>query len=240
MFRSARALALGAAVLLGSPVKAQSLDVVTNPIPQAYTDTCQSYSLAFALARAGVPGFTLGTVAEVRAAEKTVRDAINAEIRGGETAYSHGVWQRAVAQLTSNNYKLNLTDFTSFEQFMAEVARKTGIEAAGTLINSVSYLLSNTPVMTSFVTIGTNSYTSGHIVTIFGIDRSPAPVSTPPRLLLLNSAVKNGPATPGYAPICSSSTLPGDLRYTGALKLESTYSLKSYGGKFRLFWISRS
>lgn len=240
MNRFARVVTFGASLLVGSPTLAQSLDVVTNPIPQAYADTCQSYSLAFALARAGVPGFGLETVAEVRAAEKSVRDAINAEIRTGESAYSHAVWQRAVARLTSNNYKLNRAEFSSFEQFMAEAGSKTGITAAGTLGSSVSYLLSGTPVMTSFTNIGGNAYTSGHIVTIFGTDRSPAPVSTAPKLLLLNSAVKGGPANPGYAPVCNSGLLPGDLKYTGALKLEGAYTLKAFAGKFLLFWISRN
>jgi hypothetical protein len=233
-------VASGLALMVGSPTMAQSLDVVTNPIPQGYTNTCQSYSLAFALARSGVPGFNLNTVGEVRAAEKTVRDAIEAEVRFGESAYSHAVWQRAVARLTSNNYKLNRVEFSSFEQFMTEAGSKTGVTGAATLGSSLSYLLSRTPVMTSFTDIGGNTYASGHIVTIFGIERSPAPLSTPPKLLLLNSAIKGGPAGPGYAPACNSPTLPGDLKYTGALRLESTYALKTYGGKFVLFWISRT
>lgn len=230
-----------AATQLGfaATASAQSLDVVTNPIPQAYINTCQSYSLAFTLARAGVPGFGLNTLVEVRSAEKSVRDAINAEIKPGETAYSHAVWQRAVGRLTSNNYQLNRTEFASFEQFMDEVGTKTGITAAGSLGSSLSIVLSRVPVMTSFSKIGANSYTTGHIVTIFGLDRSSAPSGTAPRLLLLNSAVKGGPA-PGYAPVCNSSTLPGDLHYTGALALEPSYSLKTYGNQFVLFWISRT
>lgn len=240
MYSLVHKVAFGISLLLGGPTFAQSLDVINNPIPQAYTDTCQSYSLAFALARAGVPGFSLNTVAEVRAAEKSVRDAINAEIRTNESAYSHAVWQRAVARITSNNYKLHRVEFSSFEQFMTEAGSKTGITAAATLGSSLSYLMSNTPVMTSFTEIGGDTYNSGHIVTIFGIDRTSAPTSTQPKLLLLNSAVKSGPASPGYAPVCNSGTLPGDLRYTGALKLEAKYALKTYAGKFVIFWISRS
>ena len=221
---------------------AQSLDVVTNPIPQGYTNTCQSYSLAFALARARVPGFELDTVSAVRIAEGAVRAAINAEVHDGETPYSHAVWQRAVLRLTSNNYKLNRVEYPTFEAMADEIASRTGISSAGTLGNNLSFLLSQTPVMTSFTSIDGNNYATGHIVTIFGIDRQAGPANTAPRLLLLNSAVKtSGAGAPAaYAPICNAPTLPGDLRYTGALKLESRYTPRAFGGKFVLFWVSRN
>ncbi len=225
------------------PAIAQSLDVVTAPIPQGYTDTCQSYSLSFALARAAVPGFTLKTVAEVRAAEAAVRAAIDSEIKPGETAYTHPVWQRAVLRLTSNNYRLNRVEYSTFEALAEQAAVQTGISNAGALSGSVAVLLSQTPVMTSFSKIGGNKYSSGHIVTIFGVDMPSGPVSDIPKLLLLNSAVKrsavDSPAA--YGPVCGSGpALPGDMRYTGTLRLESSYTPKSYGNKFVLLWITRN
>ncbi|MFL0587505.1 hypothetical protein ACH0BU_12775 [Sphingomonas olei] len=229
--------------LPSTPVAAQSLDVVTSPIPQGYTDTCQSYSLGFALARANVPGFTLQTVAEVRSAEAAVRAAINAEIKPGESAYNHAVWQRAVLRLTSNNYRLNRVEYPTFEALAEKAAALTGISNAGTLSGSVAFLLSQTPVMTSFSKIDGNTYSSGHIVTVFGVDRPSGPVSVAPKLLLLNSAVKRSAASapPAYAPLCGGGpTLPGDTRYTGALRLESSYTPKTYGGRFVLFWIVRN
>ncbi|KPL66743.1 hypothetical protein SZ64_00675 [Erythrobacter sp. SG61-1L] len=232
-----------AAIGLHIPAQAQSLDVVSSPIPQAFTNTCQSYSLAFALARAGVPGYELDTVAGVRSAEARVRSAIEGAIQSGETAYSHSVWVRAVSQLTSNNYRLMRRTYSSGEEFMDEVVRKTGISAAGTLGSTLSYLASITPVMTSFTRIGSNNY-GGHIVTIFGLDRpSGSNSSVQPKLLLLNSAVKRGGggnSGANFAPACNSSDLPGDRTYHGALSMEDSYTLKSYGGEFVLFWIEKN
>jgi hypothetical protein len=234
---------LTAFVMMPFPAVAQSLDVVTSPIPQAYPNTCQSYSLGFALARASVPGFSLGTLADVRAAEGAVRAAINAEVKPGETPYSHAVWQRAVLRITSNNYRLNRAEYSTFDALAAQAATLTGISKAASLSGTIGFLLSKTPVMTSFSIIDGNAYATGHIVTIFGVDIPAGPVSATPKLLLLNSAVKRSAAgaPPAYAPVCGTSpTLPGDTRYTGALKLESNYTPKSYGNKFVLFWITRN
>jgi hypothetical protein len=234
------ALLVTACAVATQQTSAQSLDVVMNPIPQAYSNTCQSYALGFALARAGVPGFRLDTLAEVRALEARVRAAIDAEVEAGETAYHHAVWIRAVKRLTSNNYVLNRKEYTTADALMNDIAAKTGITAAGTLGPVLSVSASATPVMTSFRKIRGNTYATGHIVTVFGLDRPSGPVTTVPKLMLLNSAVKRPQAAPPvYAALCSASDLPGDLRYTGALALEADYELTSYSGKYVLLWVSR-
>jgi len=237
-------LSLPVAFLMTVPASAQSLDVVTSPIPQAYRDTCQSYSLAFALARAKVPGFELNSVGQVRAAEAKVRAAIDAEVKPGtpEDAYNQRVWERAVLRLTSNNLRLASAFYPTFEELADAAAAKTGISNAATLGGAVSFLLSQTPVMTSFVNIDGSAYRTGHIVTVFGVDRPAGPVNTVPRLLLLNSAVKaSAPgAPPAYAPVCDSPALPGDRLYTGALRLESKYEPKLFGGKYRLMWLAKN
>lgn len=235
---------LVAAILLlissGETTHAQSLNVVLNPIPQAYTNTCQSYSLGFALARSGAPGFKLESLADVRALEARVRSGINAEVRSGETAYHHTVWARAVQRLTSNKYVLNRTEYPSLDLLINDVSKKTGISNATALGPVISIAASKVPVMTSFRRIGASSYNTGHLVTLFGVERGTGSVSTIPRLLILNSAVKTAELTPAaYAPLCNSSELPGDLRYTGSLSLEGDYELSRFNGQYVLFWVSR-
>jgi hypothetical protein len=179
----------------------------------------------------------------VRRVEARVRQAIDLEVGAGETAYSHSVWRRAVGRLTSNNFILHRVEFSSAEQLFKEIGDRTGIRSAALMGNVLSAAASQTPIMTSFSQIGSNSYNTGHIVTVLGLDEAPnGPRSAVPRLLLLNSAVKVDPTNPqshSFSSMCDSKSLPGDRRYVGALSLEREYVLKTYGGKFVGFWITR-
>lgn len=229
-----RIVALGLSIVLAAgSAQAQTIDVVGKPIPQAYKDTCQSYALAFALARAGA--LRMETVADLRAQEARVRKAIDAEAdRTDQTPYHHSVWQGAVKALTGNTYALHRKEFSDVEELMRFIEDKTGIRQAATLGPVLSAATVQTPVMTSFSSIGPDTYATGHIVTILGSDGRP---NTQRQLLLLNSAVK-GPSTTKLA--CDVSDFPGDYRYRGAAALEQAYNLKRYGGKFIALWTAKA
>lgn len=233
-----RLAAAGTLALASAHAGAQDLEVVTRPIPQAYSNTCQSYALAFALARAGAPGFALADVAGVRAAEARVRAAIAAAAGPGGSPYAHSAWARAVTTLTSGAFALRRREYATADALYGDAVARTGVGAAATLGPVVAATVSRTPVMTSFERIGRDSYATGHIVTVFGVDLPAGPMSAPAGLLLLNSAVKRRPGTtPAFAPVCGSGDPPGATRYTGALALERDYVLKRYGGRFVAFWI---
>lgn len=208
---------------------AQSLEIVLSPKPQAYPNTCQSYALAFAFARAGVPGFEVAGVAELRASEGRIRKALEQQ---GDP-YAHATWQAATKTLTGGAFTLERREFSDPESFMAFLGDTTGVTNAGSLGTVLSFLTVRTPVLTSFSSIGSSSYPSGHIVAVLGTD---GPPHQSRKLLLLNSAIKAGSAV---RLSCESGDLPGDARYKAAAGLEDAYTLKTYSGKFVALWLHK-
>jgi hypothetical protein len=213
--------------LLISVAWAQSLEIILFPKPQSYSNTCQSYALAFAFAKAGVPGFEVSSVDQLRDSENRIRKAL--EKQGDPLA--HSTWQFATKSLTGGTYTLERLEFADIELFMKFLGDKTGIVNAGSLGTVMSYLTVKTPVLTSFSRIGDSKYATGHIVAVLGVD---GPSNQSRNLLLLNSAIKAGPTT---RLSCEAGDLPGDVRYKAAAGLEASYELKTYAGSYVAMWL---
>lgn len=225
-----------AAVLIPAGADATVIELVVSPAPQSYTNTCQSYALAYSLGTFANSPYPIETTRQLRTLELELRRKIEAVAARDElTPYHHSVWQTAVAEFTSGQFRLNREEFSSEVPLAARIADLTGIDAAETLGPVVSSLLIETPVLLSFTRIGASSYANGHIVPVLGTSGN---AQARRKLLLLNPAVKAGGSAPTRS-LCSQDTLPGDERYSALTSIESDYTFKDFSGRLVLMWLSR-
>jgi hypothetical protein len=227
-------LALGLAGLSMSAHGAAPVDLVLRPRPQTYTDSCQSYGLAFAAA--SVPGTSLpaATGKQLRTLEvelRTARDAI--ANKDGASPYDHAVWKKALEQVSAGALTLDIQYVSKLEDFVKKVEAATGISNAQSLGATLTAALVKTPVLTSVEKVGNDSYATGHIIEVLGVARGNA---SPPGLAVLNPAVKVGASPEKKA--CELDDGVGDTKYQAFASVESAYKLKPFGGKF-LFMIVR-
>ncbi len=223
------------AVFISISVQASVIDLVVSPSPQSYTNTCQSYALAYSLGTLGNSPYPIDTTRELRTLELELRQKIEAVAqRDQSTPYHHAVWQTAVQEFTSGQFRLHREELADEAALAARIVELTGIDAAETLGPALSSFLIKTPVLLSFRRIGTSSYPSGHIVPVLGTSGG---VVSRPKLLLLNPAVKSSPSPDRL--LCSPDTLPGDTRYSAVTSIESDYELRPFDGRWVLQWLAK-
>lgn len=218
------------AALAGVPV-----DLALRPRPQTYTDSCQSYGLAFAAA--SVPGSPLqaATAKELRVTERELRLARDALARAANRSpYDHTVWKQALEQVSAGALTTDIRYVADIDHFMAEVEKATGVSNAQTLGPVLAAALMNFPVLTSVESIGNDKYASGHIVSVIGLARKPAP---PHGLAMLNPAVKIGSAPERVA--CQLDDGVGDNRYQAFATIEYRYALKRFQSGYLLLTVRK-
>ena len=222
------------AALLVVSTAASAAVPTLDPKPQAYSNTCQSYSLAYALAATGLPGTDVATIGRLREQELALRGAIDAIAKAQKASpYSHTVWQEAVRQHTGGKVVLRLEYVPDEVAFFERVRALTNSWDASQSL-AASYFGVAKPVMTSATRVGKESYGSGHIVTVLGVDSRPM---SPTPLAVLNSAVKHGQSTKNS---CEPGDLPGDERYTAQAAVVKDYELKRFGGGILLMHLQKT
>lgn len=203
------------------------VDLVLRPRPQTYTDSCQSYGLAFAAASVPSSPLRADTGKQLRELEVELRQARDAIAKKeGASPYDHGVWKKALELVSAGALTLDIQYVTDFEDFVKKVEGATGISTAETLGTTLNAALVKQPVLTSVETVGNDSYATGHIIELIGVSRDN---STPPGLAVLNPAVKVG-ALPEKK-TCELDEGVGDAKYQAFASVERVYKLKQFGGK---------
>lgn len=219
-------MALFAAALYTS--EAEALDLFGDTLPQAQTNTCQSYAVMLALAVRGDAAFPVRTFDDLRRAERDFRQ-IAGGIPGGP--YSHDALRVAIGTYTNGKYDLRIEDRGDIVQWMTRIKELT------TLKSSRDALLAdltgkNFPVvLTSVTRMGSNSYGDGHIVTVLGVAGSGLNSTT--ELVAFNGAIKGGRGVNR----CEPGTQPGDLRYSAGVMSTNDFTLKQYGSVYRILYL---
>ncbi len=218
-------------------------ELILDPSPQATSNTCQSYSIAFSLAQSGLWPETIESPKQLRALEQRVRTEINLVAKQDEnkTPYHHDVWAKAVKRVSSNNLKLKRFYTESPNAYYKKIASITGMTSSEILSGPISALLVKAPIMTSVTTLENNDYADGHIITILGltedVPKNRSLASMNQNILALNSAVKSGAKTFN---ICSEDITSGDKKYSASLSLATNYKVKQWGAKYLLMWIEKN
>jgi hypothetical protein len=176
-------IALGA--LLFSSAALGGGGFVVEPAGQATGSTCQSYALAVALATKNDAVFKIHTAADLRKAETAIR----AEIKklAGTSDVTHAHVQSGFEKFTGGKYTLKFKDVPE-PDIGTVVGQVTGIKSAAAV--PPSFLLGaivKDVILASASKIGPDTYNSGHIFTIYGVD---GPPNSNRRYLILNSGVK--------------------------------------------------
>jgi hypothetical protein len=211
------------------------VDIAMRPRPQAYTDTCQSYGLALAAASTPNTPLRATNAGELRVSERelrTARDALAAKT--GKSKFDHSLWKDAVEQVSAGALTVDIKYIKNYEDWVAEVGNRTGVKNAQALGPVLSSALVTTPVLTSVNSIGTNTYATGHIVTLVG---TAAGNTSPVALAVLNPAVKVGPSPEKVT--CEMDDGPGDARYQAFATVESAYKLKEFPAGFLLMTVRK-
>jgi len=196
-------------------------DLTVRPLPQSYSDSCQSYGMA--LAAASVPGSPLkaANVKELRENEKAIlkeRDAIAK--KEGVDRLSHLVWPKALEAASAGILTADIKYIKTEAEWRAEVQKLTGVSSPSTVGPTLGALLVKNVVLTSVTAIGKNTYPS-HIIGVLGVENK-----ANGEVLVLNPAIKvgNGPEKLS----CEIDDMPGDTKYKSYVSIESQYLLKPF------------
>ncbi|TPJ77211.1 hypothetical protein [Mesorhizobium sp. B2-6-2] len=225
---------IGAAILLVSGIvvasvaSADPIDLVINPSPQEFSNTCQSYSMALAMAFAPNSPFRAETATELRELERRTRKALEASANGAEPTRDD--WKAAVEEVSNGVLSVDWKAFDHLDPAMHFVADKTGVSNPDGLGEALSAALVQTPVMLSFTRIEESKYATTHIVTVFGVQLPDASMddSVKPKLLLVNSAVKY----PGGAKnVCAEEDLSDADKYRAIGTITDNYDMTLFKGK---------
>jgi len=204
------------------------------PTGQVTGSTCQSYSLAVALAFKRDPGFSIDTAAQLRSAEQAIRAAIVKEAAGAPVTHDH--IRAGFRVYTGGRYLLKMHD-VDIAQLGAFAAQRSGVgsEAAtpptflmGSVVKDV--------VLSSATRIGSDRYASGHIFTVLGSDGGP---NSSQKLLVLNSAMKVRDTTKNS---CSDGVPDDPGPYTASISWRpiATLELKQFStGKARVWLVDK-
>ena len=216
------------------PVSAQ-VNVLLNPRPQYASNSCRAYALA--LAAGTLPGtpIPIGTVAELRAAEKDLQTRLESVAKRsgpGQTAGSHEVWQKAIGEMTSGQLEAVVEYAKDLATFTKRILDITGNGAADKLGAVFSSLLVKTPVLTSVTKIAKSSYTSGHIIAVYGTGSG----NGHKPLAVLNPAVKVA-NTNRLA--CQIDDVPNDEKWSAIVSIEPEYELKRFRQGYLVMSIRR-
>lgn len=221
-----------------STASAGPIDIALDPSPQVTGETCQSYSMALAIAfHPNAPmSAKANTVRELREVERRIRAKLM-ELTGGATP-TRAQWAAAVKFVTDDALTVDWREFASLDQAMRFAGDLTTVKATSTLGPALSVSLVKTPVMLSFTQIGTSRYAAGHIVTVFGVDLPQASMgdTARPRLLLVNSGIKYAG---GVKNICAVEDLTDSDRYRASATITADYELKRFPGSkpYIVTWI---
>lgn len=234
-----RALVVACAVALGPAASAIAgpQDLVLNPSPQEFSNTCQSYSMALSMAFTPGTPYQANTATELRELERRVRAELVKTAAGATPTREQ--WRSAVETVTSGKLTVQWKVFADLDPAMRFAAQQVGISDPAGLGPVLSTALVRTPVMLSFNRIAGSSYPPGHVVTVFGVQLPPASMDNTahPKLLLVNSAVKYAG---GIKNICAEEALSDADKYRAVLILTDDYVLKPMGTPpYLVTWIAK-
>jgi hypothetical protein len=205
------------------------LQIVLNPKPQYSGNSCRSYGLALAVGTLPSSPLPVSDARQLREAEKSFQ----AKLESLGNASSHETWRKAVDELSSGKLELVLEYPTSYEALYKRVRDLTKVHAADTLGSFLTIAVGATPVMTSVMSVGDNRYSTGHIVTVYGVSSQPV---TPTPLVLLNPAVKVADKT---KLACELDDVPNDAKWSASASLETKYELKKFGNGYLVMWVRK-
>jgi hypothetical protein len=226
-------LSIGIAALMSAmvPTTSAALDLFKDTLPQAQSNTCQSYAIMLALAAKGDAAFPISTFADLRKAESDFR-AIAEGLEGGP--YGHEALRHAVSQYTGGQYSLEIESVTSgIVDWISRLRDLTTIQSSADVLVAQLTGTSFSVVLTSVTKFDDSNYGSGHIIAVLGVSGSGINSNT--QIVAFNSAVKGG----GNINRCESGTQPGDMSYTAGVVSTNDYMLKDYPG-FRLMQLRKN
>lgn len=238
-----------ATIIFEATAVAGPADIVLQPSPQAFTNTCQSYSMGLAMSFHPASPYKASTPKELRELELRLRKEVEASaVAGGRSKNdpSQDDWRVAMTRVSGDKLKLTQKSFDNLHDAMAFVVEKTGISAPETLGTTLSAQLVKTPVLMSFHQIEGSDYRGkrrdgqpgqgSHIVTVLGVQMPPATLdeTAKPKLLFVNSAVKY---KNNEKNVCETSDLPGDNIYSAIVRLTDKYDRKLHDGKYLLNFV---
>jgi hypothetical protein len=224
-------LAMGASSAYGQ------FAIIQDASPQAFSNTCQSYALAYAIGTAPNSPMPIKTPDELRALELDLRKAIEAQAKKQKlTPYHHEVWRAVVPTYTNGVFVLQERFYKTQDEVFKQIEELTGQGAVGSMPVMFDAGLVKTPALVSFDAIENDSYATGHIINVLGIGKR---VATGEReLLMLNSAVKNKSAGARIVQ-CAAGITWGDMNYVAVAKVVSRYILKKYQVGYSVMWLAR-
>lgn len=208
------------------------LQVALNPKPQFSGNSCRAYGLAFAMGTLAGSPFPVANAKQLREAEKQIQAKINA-LGGADGASNHEVWRKAVDELSSGKLELVLEYPATYDAVYTRIRQLTKVEAADRLGTLMTIAVGATPVMTSVLAVGNSAYSTGHIVTVFGVSAQPV---TPTPLVMLNPAVKLADTT---KLACEMDDVPNDSKWSATASLEPNYTLKKFGSGYLVMWVKK-
>jgi len=204
-----------------------------QPTGQANYETCQSYSLAVALAIKHDAAFPIVTAADLQKTELAIR----AEIKkvAGNTSVNHAHIEAGFKAFTNGAYILKIENLPE-DQLGEKIGQYTGISNKAAV--PPSFLLDSTVkdvVLTSTTRIGSNKYASSHIIAAFGMD---GPPNSNRSYLFLNSAVKAKDKTKN---VCQEGIPDDPGPYTALLSWVSTSEIDftKFGGVVKLWRVQK-
>jgi hypothetical protein len=210
---------------------AKALDLFSDPLPQAQSNTCQSYAVMLALAAQGDPSFPMNTFAQLRNAEGNFRK-IAEGIPGGP--YSHDALKAAVTQYTGGKYGLKIEARNGIVEWMSRVRALTTLRSSSDVLIAQLTGTNFPVVLTSVTKFEGSAYADGHVLTVLGVAGSGLNSDT--ELVAFNSAIKGGVTINR----CEPGTQPGDLRYSAGVVSTNNYTLKTFPDGYRILYLSKN
>lgn len=209
-------------ISLWAATSAHSLDLYHDALPQAQTNTCQSYASVLALAAANDPAFSVDTFSELRTLEANFRSIL--ESMDNADPYSHANWPAAMSQLTGGAYTFEIQYVPDLLDWLSMVQSHT------TLSDDIDGLIATVTggrietVLTSVTSLDGSSYATGHIVTVMAVLGSGIDSTT--ELMVFNSALKGQGGTVNQ---CAPGNQPGDERYQAGIVESDSFQLRDWG-----------
>jgi hypothetical protein len=233
MIRVKSIVPAGIAVVMSTlvPSASSALDLFKDTLPQAQSNTCQSYAIMLALAAKGDAAFPINTFAELRKAESDFRD-IAEGLEGGP--YGHEALRQAVSRYTGGQYSLEIETVTNgIVGLISRIRDLTTIQSSADVLIAQLTGTSFPVVLTSVTKFDDSNYRTGHIIAVLGVSGSGINSNT--HIVAFNSALKGG----GNINRCEPGTQPGDMSYTAGVVSTNNYVLKDYPG-FRLMQLRKN
>ena len=203
---------------------AYSLELHVDTKPQSTANTCQSYMASLALAAVNDPGYPINNFYELRNAElefRRIADSLG-------NPYSHQTWVQAMEQFTDGKYTFKLSYHPdNIVEWLSVVKSKTSsapdIELLVNKLTGTGFPI----VLTSVKKLGSDAYSTGHIIGVIGIEGNGLNSTT--KIVSFNSAIKGN----GFeGSMCKPDDYPGDSKYSAGVLKTNDFILSTFGGKF--------